>query len=181
MSTVIAATIAAGVIIVADRRHTQGNIVSGTQARVFTDPGGTTDVGGGVIGDPGATEQFQRQFADALQTAARDQPGGLYLDVIARVGARVADQTRMMAVVGARTEAGKAEMRHITADGGVLTPTTVSLGTGKAVAASRLDTLDQSQSLAAATTTLEQIMTTVAERDPQTGSNIDVCTIHSDT
>jgi 20S proteasome alpha/beta subunit len=96
------------------------------------------------------------------------------------MAARVAAPAGGEVLVGARTESGTAELRTVDADGAVLHDTTVARGTGTQPALGALEALDSNASIEEVAETLHDVIASVNERDPESGSDGDVATLTTD-
>jgi proteasome beta subunit len=176
MSTVVAVETPTGVAIAGDTRVVDGEAVSSDRfRRVF----GLGDVGAGVVGDPGAVQQFRRRFEVAVQDREQRSGDPPDVDAVARIAAREARSAGVDAVVGAREADGTASLREVASDGRVLEGGEVALGTGSAVALGLLEALDTGEAAEDPAAAVRNVLETAMERDADTGGEVDVWTLGS--
>lgn len=177
MGTVVGIESDGGAVVAGDTRVAEdGSVTSEGGRRVF-DLG---DVGAGATGDPGDVQAFGRRLDAALREREHDADDAVEVDVVARIASTVAEETGVEAVVAARDGEGVARVRRVGPDGGVLEGPTVALGSGAAVALGRLAAADLAVDVAATEALAREILAAVAQRDAETGSDLDVWTLAND-
>lgn len=166
----------AGVVLAGDTRTTTGGTVtSDSVQRVFDLDG----AGAGAVGDPGDVDEFGRRLESELRTHEMETDTGTALNWIARTAAETATATGVEAVVGARDADGVARIRRVGPDGSVLEDATVALGSGAPVALGRLEDADLGADLDETAALARDVVAVAAERDVETGGDVDVWTLAS--
>lgn len=173
MGTVVGIRLADGVALAADRRATDGSTVrSDDLGKLFA----FDAAGAGATGSASAIQEFGRRLEDELRQLRDRQNHGPSIDALERLAGDVASETGAEAIVAAREE-GIAALRAIDAEGGSVGDDVLALGTGAQVAIGGLDGVDRETSVEEAAELLKDVLETVAERDAETGEEIDVWTL----
>lgn len=171
MGTVVAIETAGGVAIAGDRRATRGGTVTGASADRVLD---LDEVGAGAVGDPGDVDEFGRRLEAEVEEFERDRDRAVDVEALGRIAARVAEATGVEAAVATRDGEGAARLRQVGPDGSVLDDPVGAFGSGAQIALGRLDTADRDRDLAGSEAFVRDVVETVAERDPETGEDVDV-------
>lgn len=171
MATVLGIRCDDGAVLAGDRRATVGGTVRSDAVRRVFD---YDDAAAAVVGDVGAIEEFDRRFDSELRgdRLERDEP--IHIDRIARTAADLAGEIDVDGLVAGTDSDGNAALREIGSDGLVLASDATALGSGASVAYGRLEDADAEASLDDTETLAREALSVVAERDPDTGSDIDV-------
>ncbi len=178
MGTVVAIETTGGAAIAGDELATRGGTVTGGGAdRVFEFDG----AGAGAVGDESDVDEFRRRLDAELREKRMDRDREVDVDLLARIAAAVAEDVGVDAVVAARDDDGAARIRQVDADGGVLPGPVVALGSGAPVALGRLEAADRDLDLRATEDLLAETLATVAERDADTGGDVDRWSLPSES
>lgn len=170
MGTVVALASRGGVAIAADRQAVDDGTAKSRNLRRLVE---TDTVGAGVVGQPADIQTFQRELEDELRQLRIENDEEMEIDKLGRIAARLAEQSNVAAVVACHDAEGVAQLRRITPNGGVFEQTTAALGDGTELAAGQLETVDSELDIDATETTLVEILERVADRDADTGGDID--------
>ena len=176
MSTIVGVETAGGVALAADRTAASGGTVTGSVDRVFE----FGEAGAAAVGDPGDVSAFERDLRSQLDRDRIERDREARIDRLARVASQVAADAGVEALVAARDDDGRARLRSVDASGAVLEDTFASFGTGAPVALGRLEEAtfdDDPEALEAA---VRDVLSTVAERDAETGEDVDVWTLSAE-
>ena len=173
MGTVVGIRFDDGVALAADRRATDGSTVrSDDLGKLFA-----FDAAGAVAtGSPSAIQEFGRRLEDELRQLRSRQGPEPSMGALERLAGDVAGETGAEAIVATR-EDGVAALRAIDAEGGSVGDDVLALGTGAGVALGRLEGLASDTGVDEAEGLLGEVLETVAERDAETGGEIDVWTL----
>lgn len=171
MGTVVAIEAEGGVVIAGDSRQTRGGTVRSDSAERAFDLDGA---GAGAVGDVGNVDEFRRRLSSELRSRRLETEEDPDVGWVARAAAEVASATGVEAVVGAPDEDGVPRVRRVGADGSVLADRTVALGSGAQLALGRLEAVDLDLSVAEAEDLVRDVLETVAERDTETGGDVEV-------
>ena len=175
MGTVVAIETDGGIAIAGDRRATQdGTVTSESAERVFD----FDEVGAGAVGEGGDVDEFRRQLETELEEAERDRE--ITADVLGNVAADVAEETGVEAVVATHDDEGVARGRRVGPDGSILSGPEFALGSGAQSALGVLESADRGRDLHSTEEFVRDVMETVAERDPDTGEDVDVWSLASE-
>lgn len=175
MGTVVGIRLADGVALAADRRATDGSTVrSDDLGKLFAfDAAGA---GAGAAGSASAIQEFGRRLENELRQLRDRQNHKPSIEALERLAGDVASETGAEAIVAAREE-GVASLRAIDVEGGAIEDEVLALGTGAQVAIGGLEGIDPETSVEEVTGVLRDVLETVAERDAETGGEIDVWTL----
>lgn len=174
MATIVAIETDGGVSIAGDRRVTSGGTVTSESAERVFDLG---DVGAGVVDEAGDAGEFERRLEAELEEAERERR--VDVEVLARIAARVAEETGVEAVVATHDDEGIARLRRIDRDGSILSGEAFAFGSGGEIALGLLEGADRSRDLESTEQFAREVVETVAERDPHTGREIDTWALAS--
>lgn len=173
MGTVVGIRLDDGIALAADRRATDGSTVrSDDLGKLFAFDG----AGAGATGSASAIQEFGRRLEDELRRFRGREEREPSMDALERLAGRVASETGAEAIVAAR-DGGGASLRAIDAEGGAVEDDVLALGTGAQVALGRLEGIDRAAGVEEANEVLESVLAAVAERDAETGEEIDVWTL----
>lgn len=177
MSTIVGVETPAGVALAADRASVSGGTVEGSVDRVF-------EFGAAVaaaVGDPGDVAAFERDLRSQLDRDRIERDREARIDRLARVASQVAADTGVEALVAARDDEGRARLRAVDSSGGVLEDAAAAFGTGAGVALGSLEeaTFDDLD-LDAVEERLREVVSATAERDAETGEDVNAVTLSSD-
>lgn len=164
VATIVALDCLDGALLAGDRLVVEGGTVVGSRPHVFD----FDDVAVAAVGDD--PDGFRRQFDAALRAYAteRGEPG---TDAVARMTADVAGDTGVEALVVARDESGRANVRSAT--DGVLDERLVAFGSGASTVIGHLESVGEVD-LDAAESGVREAFRSAAARDPGTGAEVDV-------
>jgi proteasome beta subunit len=178
MGTIVAVASEGGAVIAGDTRDVDGGTVTSARlGRVF-DFG---NAGAGVVGAAGDIQTFGRRLESELETWRLERGGEIELDALARIAARVARETTVDAVVGARDSDEGARLREVGADGRVVEGPETALGSGAETALGRLEAIDRGRDVDDLVSAARDTVGLVMERDATTGGDIDVWSLSSDS
>lgn len=175
MGTVVAIETEGGVAIAADRRATSGGTVTGGAVDRVVDRG---EVGAGVAGEPGDVDEFRQRLESELSEAEYDRE--IDVEVLGRIAGRVAENAGVDAAVATYDDEGVPRLRQVGPDGSVLSEAVIALGSGAPTAFGRLEGADRDRDLDAAEAFVRDVVETAAERDPETGEEVDVWSLAAD-
>ncbi|NHN42697.1 hypothetical protein G9C85_13810 [Halorubellus sp. JP-L1] len=174
MATIIGVESAGGVVLAADRRHVQNDVVANDQVDRIHDLGAALCA---AVGDPGNVAAFTRTL-DAKVDRYRDDHGREpTIDAVGELAGEVAASTGVEALVAGRTPSGSVELRTVDRDGGVLHDVAAARGTGAATALGALEAVDTTAPIDDVEDDLLDVVATVHERDPESGPDADVGTL----
>jgi 20S proteasome alpha/beta subunit len=177
MATIMGIEQADGVVLTADRRHVEGDVVSTERIDRIQEHGAALAA---AVGDPGNVAAFHRTLAAEIDRYRTDHDRAPTITALAEMAARVASSAGVEALVAARTASGNAELRSVDADGAVIHDTIAARGTGMQPALGALEGVDTTASIETVAESLQDVVATVHERDPESGTNGDVATLTSD-
>lgn len=178
MGTVVAIETDGGAAIAGDRRATRGETAVGDAAnRVFDLDG----IGAGAVGAEGGVDEFRRRLEAELGAAEFERAREIRVEVLGRIAARVAEDEGVEAIVVARDDEGAARIRQVGPDGSVLPNPAVAIGSGAEIALGRLESAERDHDLRSTEAFVRDVVETVAERDPDTGREIDVWSLASES
>jgi proteasome beta subunit len=171
MGTVVGVTCADGVVIVGDRVVTRGSrIRSRSHPHVFD----FRAVGVAAVGDVSGVDEFADRLDGGIRRY-RTERGAVGIDPLARLAADLAAEFGVSALAAARDDAGQPCLRSLDAEGGVTGDELVAHGSGASVALGALEAAhDPDAGLTAAETSARDALVATAERDPGTGTELDV-------
>ena len=174
MSTIVGVECASGALLAADTALVRDERIQSTSKRRVFD---FDDCGAAAAGDD--VDEFGRRLDAEIREyrTANDEPPSL--DRLARIAASIAEETGVEAVVAARDGEGVARVRTIGRDGGVVDDPYAARGTGAESALGQLEAADLDVDLDAAEATVRDVLSAVAERDPETDGDVDVFRIES--
>lgn len=169
MSTIVGVETDGGVALAADRTSVADGTVGGEVDRVFA----FEDAGAAAVGDPGDVADFGRRLRSELDRdrLERDRPPSV--DRVARLASEIAESAYVEALVAARDEDGAPRLRSIDASGAVLADTVAAAGTGAGVALGVLEEASLDPAPDGLEARVREVVATVADRDPETGDEID--------
>jgi proteasome beta subunit len=181
MATIVGLRCRDGVVLAGDRVLVRnGRIESRNRRHVFDfDDAGVAAIGSDV-------DRFADRLEGELRSYRLDR-GSVFIAVLERLASELASGTGTEAVVAARDHddegadengSGRAALCGVYADGSTLADPPMALGGGASLALGRLEAADlDSMSVSEAKTFVRDLFETVAERDPGTGTEIDVWTL----
>jgi proteasome beta subunit len=173
MATIAALRCRDGVVVAGDRLVVRGGSVASRDRPHLLDL--TPDVGAAAVG-----RDIDR-FADLLGSELRSyrfERDAVSLEALERLASDVAEETEAEAVVATHDEEGRAALRAVSADGSTLADPPMAFGSGTALVLGGLDATDmETLSLAETETLVREAFDSAAERDPGTGSEVDVWTL----
>ncbi|WP_458209301.1 20S proteasome subunit A/B [Haladaptatus sp. NG-SE-30] len=178
MATILGVACPDGAVLAGDRRETKGgSITSESVQRVFD----YDDAGAGVVGDVGAIQEFDRRFESELRTYRDEEDEPMSLDRVARTASEITEDVGVDALVVATDSDGTVGLREVGSDGRVLSTETAALGSGAPIAFGRLEEADTNRELDAVERLARETLAVVAERTPDTGSDLDVLRFEHET
>lgn len=170
MSTVIGFECDGGAVLAGDRTLVRsGSIASRSTDHVFE----FGDVGAAVVGSPGGLEEFEREL-DAELREYRTERGEPSIDAVERIASEVTQSAGVDAIVAVRDDDGVARVRAVSSDGSVLRDPVAALGSGSELALGRLEGADRDVPPDNGESLAREILETVAERDTETGDDVDL-------
>ena len=182
MATVLGIRCAEGAVLAGDRRATGDDTVTSDEVRRVFD---YDDAGAAVVGDVGAIEEFDRRFGTEIEDDGTDpdrpeKPP--HIDRIARIASDLTGELGLDGLVVGRDSDGEVGLREVGSDGLVLASDVTALGTGASVAFGPLEGVgvDADRGLDDVETLARETLSIVAQRDPDTGTDIDVIRFEND-
>jgi proteasome beta subunit len=174
MGTVVGIRLADGVALAADRRATDGSTVrSDDLEKLFAFDAAAA----AAAGSASAIQEFGRRLDDELRQLRNRQDRDPRIPAFERIAGDLASETGAEAIVAARDESGIASLRAIDTEGGSTGDAVLALGSGAGLALGQLEAIDPGTEVEDAAGLLEELFESVAERDAETGSEIDVWTL----
>jgi proteasome beta subunit len=101
------------------------------------------------------------------------------VEVVARSAARICESEGVEAIVAGRDGESTARLRTIGNDGSILEDEAAALGSGAEMALARLDEAEFAEDIDGVADQIREIMAGIAERDTETGTDVDLVTIAS--
>lgn len=178
MGTVVAIETASGVAIAGDKRTTRGGTVTSESADRVLD---LDEIGAGAVGDEGDVDEFHRRLE--AEVSEIELEGGREIDVelLGRVAAGIAEDTGVEAVVATYDDDGVVRLRQVGSDGSVLPDSFTAIGSGAQTALGRLETADRDRDLSATEEFVREVVESVAERNSDTGEEVDSWSLPSES
>lgn len=177
MGTVVAVETDGGAAVAGDSLATHdGTVTSKHVDHVFDFEG----VGAAATGDRTGVNEFERELGAKLRSERIDSDGSLGLDRVVALAREAAEMAEVEAVVVARDGDGVARVRRVGATGAVTEGPVVALGTGAAVALGVVEDADRSGDAEAAAKLVRDAVEAAADRDAETGGEIEVWTLPND-
>ena len=130
-------------------------------------------VGAAAVGGPGAIRSFASRLDAELRAYETEHGEPMSLDRVAHAAADLAQAAGVDALVAARTDDGSAELREVGQDGSLVLTERSALGSGAPIAFGRLEGDVPDDDLDAVAAFARETMTTVADRDTETGPETD--------
>ena len=174
MGTVVGVRFSDGVALAADKRAPSGSSVrSENLEKLFN-----YDAAGAVAaGEPSAIGTFGRKLDTEIRRRQTEQGTTIRIGPLSRLASDLAVETGVEAVVAARDDDLIARVHAIDSSGGELTEEIVAQGTGAAFALGQLEGVNREQQVREAPEILESVIENVAERDSETGKEIEIWTL----
>lgn len=176
MGTVVAIETSGGAAIAGDRLATRGGTVTSGGAERVVD---LDEVGGGAVGEQGDVDEFHRRLDSELRSERMEREREIDVDLLARIAARIAEDAGVTAVVSTHDDEGVARIRQVGPDGSVLSGPIVAIGSGAQVALGRLEAAERERDLRSTEELARETIETVAERDTDTGEEVDLWSLPS--
>jgi proteasome beta subunit len=170
MATIVGIECADGVLLAGDRTLTTDGTVRSTDKRHVFDYGA---VGAAAAGEAGALDTFSRELAAEIREYRTERSVPVRIDPLARMASSLSASTGTEALVAAPDAGGAPRLRVVYADGSVVDDDRGALGSGAALALGQLDAAGE-VTLAGAADLVDDLFAAVAERDPGTGTDVDV-------
>ncbi|WP_231184381.1 20S proteasome subunit A/B [Haladaptatus sp. DYF46] len=171
MATVLGIRCDDGAVLAGDRQATVGGTVRSDAVRRVFD---YDDAGAALVGDVGAIEEFDRRVGSELRRERLDSDEPPSMERIERIAADLAGEVGVDGLVAGTDSNGNAALREIGSDGLVLATDATAVGSGAAVAYGRLEDADEGASVDDIEALARETLAVVAERDTDTGDDIDV-------
>ncbi len=186
MATVLGIRCAEGAVLAGDCRSTSDDTTTsdGVQ-QVFE----YADAAAAVVGDVGAIQEFDRRFGTELdrqrddsQTNHGEEADGehLHIDRIARVASELTGELGLDGLVVGHDSNGEVGLCEVGSDGLVLASEVTALGSGASVAFGPLEQANTDRELDDVESLARETLSIVAQRDPETGTDIDVIRFETD-
>lgn len=177
MATIVGIEVDGGVAIAGDRRLTQGGTVqSGSKEHVF-DLG---EVGAAAVGESGGIDEFRRRLEAEVRDHETQHGDPMELTRLASVASDVAAEEGVEAIVAGRDDSEIARIRGVDSDGGVTTDAVIAKGSGAQFTLGVLESADRSISLDSAEDLLRDALDAAADRDTDTGEDVDAYRLDND-
>ncbi|UPV76572.1 20S proteasome subunit A/B (plasmid) [Halorussus limi] len=170
MATIVAIEADGGAVLAGDRRHTAGNTVASDDKRHVFDFG---DVGAAAVGESGGIDEFRRRLEAEVQSHETEHGDPMSVTRLATVASDIADDEGVEAVVAARDDDGAARVRGVRSDGSILGDDVAAFGSGAQLALGVLEGREEGASLDDAEELARDAVEAAADRDTDTGSEID--------
>ncbi|WP_135854186.1 Ntn hydrolase family protein [Halorussus salinus] len=182
MATIVAIESEEGAVLAGDRRHAAGDTVASDEKPHVFDFGavGAAAVGGEGAGTTGGIDEFRRRLETEVQSHETEHGEEMGLTRLATRASELADEESVQAVVAARDEDGSASIRGIRSDGGLLGDAVVAFGSGAQLALGVLDGREEDRSLDKAEDLARDAIDAAADRDTDTGAEIDIYRLESE-
>lgn len=178
MGTLVAIETDGGAAIAGDKRTTSSGTVTGESAeRVFD----FDDIGAGAVGNEGDVGEFRRQLEAELKEYELERDSDVDVETLGRIGARVAEDTGVEAVVATHDDEGVARLRQVGPDGSALSDSAIARGSGAEIALGRLEAADRDRDVRSTEEFVRNVVETVAERDPETGDDVDTWSLANES
>lgn len=174
MPTVIGVRFQDGVVLAGDRRVVSDNRIVSDSFRHIVD---IDSCATGAVGPPSALQSFQQRIEDEVRTYSHKREKQLTKRPFERLLATAAEETRVEGVGSIQTRDGVAKLLSVDADGGITQTDIAAVGTGAGIGIGLLEGLDTDTDATDGMSAVQDILATVAERDPGTGPDIDVVVI----
>lgn len=176
MATIVGIETAAGAVLAGDRRlATDGTVESERKRHVFDFEG----VGAGAVGDAGSIDEFRRRLESEARSYETETGEPMSIDRLATVASNLS-VAGIEAIVLGRDDDGAARVRGVAADGGIVDDATVAFGSGAQFALGVLEGRDAELGLDDAAALASEAVETAAERDTETGGEVDTVRLASD-
>ena len=176
MSTIAGVECAGGAVLAADRTVARGGSVASREKERTFDLDGCGAV---ALGDD--VDAFGRELENEVRSYTTDRGDEMRMTPFASVASDLAESHGVEAILAARDGDGVARIRAVDASGGVVEDPVAARGSGAAFALGQLEGLDAADlSLDEAVTEVTGLFAAVAERDAETGDEIDVYSLESD-
>lgn len=176
MATIAAVRCRDGVVVAGDRLVARDGSVASRNRPHVLDP--TPDVGAAAVGRD--VDRFADRLAGELRSY-RFESDDVSLEALERVASDVARDATVDALVATRDETGRAALRAVSSDGSTLSDPPMAFGSGTALVLGSLEAADlETLSLSAAEALVREAFESAAERDPDTGSEVDVWTLEDE-
>ncbi|NEU58158.1 20S proteasome subunit A/B [Halorussus sp. MSC15.2] len=176
MATIVGVAVDGGVVLAGDRRLTRGGTVSSERKRHVFDFGA---VGAAAVGEAGGIDEFRRQLDSEVRSHETEQGDPMGIDRFASVASDLAAAEGVEAVVAARDD-GVPRVRGISSDGGVITDDAVAFGSGAQLALGVLEGREAGLGVDDAEELVRDAVETTADRDTDTGAEIDTYRLPAD-
>jgi proteasome beta subunit len=174
MGTVVGVRFEDGVALAADKRTTSGGSVrSENMEKLF----GRDAAGAVAAGEPSAIGTFGRKLDTGIRRRQTEQGTTIRIGPLSRLARDLATETGVEAVVAARDGDLVARIHAIDSFGGELAEEVVAQGTGAEFALGQLEGIDRERAVQEAPEILGSVFNNVAERDSETGKEIEIWTL----
>ncbi|WP_227356689.1 20S proteasome subunit A/B [Haladaptatus salinisoli] len=170
MATVLGIATPEGAVLAGDRRETSGGSVESEAVRRVFD---YDFAGAAVVGEVGGIQEFDRRFEAELRSHRVETDERMTVDRVARTASDIVEAVGVDALVVARDSEGEIHLREIGSDGRVLSTDAAALGSGASIAFGRLEGADTDEGLDAVEELARETLRVVAQRNPDTGTDID--------
>jgi proteasome beta subunit len=176
MATIVGIEVPAGAVLAGDRLLAEEGTVSSEEKRHVFD---FDEIGAAVVGKSGAIDEFRRNLESEVRSYETEQGEPMSVDRLATVASN-RSVAGVEAIVAARDDEGTAQVRGIATDGGVLADDTLAFGSGAQVALGALEGRDDDLSLDEAEELAREALDSAADRDTETGGEIDTYRLESE-
>jgi proteasome beta subunit len=170
MATIVGIECVDGVLLAGDRTLATDGTIRSTDKRHVFDHGA---VGAAAVGEAGALDTFSRELESDVRRYRTERSVPVRIDPLARMASSLSARTGAEALVAAPDADGTPRLRVVYADGSVVDDDRGALGSGAALALGQLDAAGE-LTLADAADLVDDLFAAVAERDPATGTDVDV-------
>lgn len=169
MSTIVGVETDGVVALAADRANVTDGTATGSVDRLFE----FDDAAAAAVGDPGSVASFGRRLGAELDRERLEGDREVAVDRLARLAAAVAEEEGVDALVAAGDDEGEPRLRTVDSHGAVLDDTAAAFGSGAQVALGMLEDETFDGESPDAEARLREILRSVAERDAETGDELD--------
>lgn len=169
MSTIVGVESDGAVALAADRGNVTDGTKTGSVDRLFE----FETAAAVAVGDPGSVDSFGRRLEAELDRERLERDRDVDVDRLVRMAADIASEENVEAIVAARDGDGAAALRSVDSHGAVLDDTVAAFGSGTQVALGILESETFDDEPAGLEDHVREVLATVAERDAETGEDID--------
>lgn len=177
MATIVGIEVGEGAVLAGDRLLAgDGTVESENKRHVFDFDG----VGAAVVGESGPLDEFRRQLESEVRSYETEHGEPIHIDRLAVVASNLSVEGIEAILAGRDDDDGSARIRGISADGGVVTDDEIAFGSGAQMALGVLEGREEDVGLDDAEDLAREAVETAADRDTETGGDVDTYRLESD-